>query len=135
MQPAPLTPAPLTKRIGAFIIDILCYIVVIWAFGHFMRFAGIEGSQLKTLLNIMALPFITVLTCWLIGNTPGKKILGLHIVDEVTGERPTVWQYFRRALLFSLVISLNILFVIPVLVTKKRKAFHDMIAGTIVIER
>jgi len=129
-----MQPATIGKRIGAFIIDSICYAVLVWLFGHLMLAIGDRGGNLTLMLAIFVLPPIAALSCWLIGNTPGKKAMGLYIVDEETGETPSVWQYCRRAILFPLLISLNIVFVIPVLVTRKHKAFHDMIAGTVVVE-
>lgn len=128
-----MEPASIGKRIGAFIIDIICFLGVLWLFGQLMYALG-DRSNLTLILAITLLPAITVLACWMIGNTPGKKMLGLYIVDEETGETPTFWQYIRRSLLFSLLVSFNIVFVIPILVTKKHKAFHDMIAGTVVVQ-
>lgn len=128
-----MEPASIGKRIGAFIIDIICFLGVLWLFGQLMYALG-DRSNLTLILAITLLPAITALACWMIGNTPGKKMLGLYIVDEETGETPTFWQYIRRSLLFSLLVSFNIVFVIPILVTKKHKAFHDMIAGTVVVQ-
>lgn len=128
-----MQPASISKRAGALTIDIVGFAIVVWLFGHLMHALGFS-AELTLTLALYALPPVVAMTCWLIGNTPGKRWLAIYIVDEKTGEVPTHWQYLRRALLFSLLISLNILFVIPVLVSRKHKAFHDMIAGTIVVE-
>ncbi len=129
-----LHPASIGKRAGAFIIDLICFAVLVWLFGHLMLALGDIYGDLSIKLVMFVLPPVAALTFWLIGNTPGKKYVGIHIVDEKTGGTPSLGQYLRRAILFSLMLSLNIIFVIPVLVTRKNKAFHDMIAGTIVIE-
>ena len=129
-----MTPAPLGKRIGAFILDMIVFIAVIWLFGHLMLALGDRTGDLTLKLGVTLLPALTVLAFWLTGNTLGKRFTGLYIVDQETGETPTLVQYLLRSILFTLVVPLNIIFVIPVLVTRERRAFHDMIAGTIVVE-
>ncbi|MFC4994651.1 RDD family protein [Rubritalea tangerina] len=129
-----MTPAPLSKRTISFIIDTIGFAAIIWIFGHIMLAVGDKKGDLTFNLTFFILLPITALTCWLVGNSPGKKIMGLSIVDEQTGESPSTSQYIKRCILFALLPSLNIIFAIPVLASKKRKAFHDMIAGTMVIE-
>lgn len=63
----------------------------------------------------------------------GKRLFGLKVIDAKTGRPPSGFQWFRRCLLFSLVVSLNVFFFIPVLVSREQKAFHDMMAGTRVV--
>jgi uncharacterized RDD family membrane protein YckC len=129
-----LHPAPIGKRAGALLIDLICYAVVVWLFGHLMMALGDKYGELSIMLVMFALYPVTVLICWLVGNTPGKKLTRLYIVDAISGETPSALQYIRRSILFIFLFSLNIVLVIPVLVSKKNKAFHDMIAGTMVIE-
>jgi uncharacterized RDD family membrane protein YckC len=129
-----MQPATIGKRIGAFVIDAIGFAVVVWMFGHLMLAIRHGADDLTVILAVFVLPPITALACWLIGNTPGKKAMGLYIVDARTGGRPSFWQFVSRAILFSLLISFNIVFVIPVLVTKKHRAFHDMLARTLVVE-
>jgi uncharacterized RDD family membrane protein YckC len=70
---------------------------------------------------------------WLTGLHLGKRLFGLKVVDAQTGQPPSGFQWFRRCLLFSLVVSLNVFLFIPVLVSREQKGFHDMIAGTRVV--
>jgi uncharacterized RDD family membrane protein YckC len=126
-----LTPAPLGKRFGAFAIDCVAFMAILWGFSHLIYSFGIE---LHEFVWFFAFPPLVAWIAWSIGNSPGKKLLGLYIVDARTGESAGYFQLFLRSLLFSMIIFLNIIFIIPVLVTKKRKAFHDMLAGTMVIE-
>lgn len=126
-----LTPAPLGKRFGAFAIDSVAFLIILWCVSHLIYAFGIE---LHELVWFMAFPPLVAWIAWSIGNSPGKKLLGLYIVDSRSGESPGYFQLFRRSLLFSLIMFLNFVFIIPVLVSKKRKAFHDMLATTMVIE-
>lgn len=126
-----LEPAHLGKRIGAFAIDCVAFAIILWGVSHLLYSFGIEFHEMVWFL---AFPPLVAFIAWSIGNSPGKKLLGLYIVDSRTGEFPGYFQLFLRSLLFSMVIFLNILLIIPVLATKKRKAFHDMLANTMVIE-
>lgn len=67
--------------------------------------------------------------------TPGKMLFRIRIVDEVTGMPPTLKQYVIRY--FGLVLS-----GIPVGLgffwvqwNKRRRAWHDMMAGTLVVKK
>ncbi len=33
------------------------------------------------------------------------------------------------------VVSLNVMFIIPMFISKKKRAFHDMMAGTLVVKK
>lgn len=128
-----MEPAPLGKRALALLIDLVLVFVVLIVIGRMVHSAGVS-SDLNLFMCMMLVPPGTLLLCWLIGNTPGKKLFNLHIVDWRTGEEPSFFQYVRRAILFSFLISLNILAIIPVLASPKRRGFHDMLAGTMVVE-
>ncbi len=121
-------------RIPAFLIDcsvIVLFIVLVSKL--LMYFSVIEGG-----FSIEAFMFIYfplgIFIYWVIDLNIGKKLFGIKVIDEKTGNKPTVIQCFIRSLLFSLVVSLNLVFLIPMFVSKKNRAFHDMLAGTLVIK-
>jgi uncharacterized RDD family membrane protein YckC len=65
------------------------------------------------------------------GRTPAMTILGMRVVDQV-GQRPTLSKSILRAL--TLVLSVNLLFpLVYVFFNPQRRAFHDFIAGTYVV--
>jgi uncharacterized RDD family membrane protein YckC len=67
------------------------------------------------------------------GQTPAKQLLRVRVVDQA-GQKPDLTQSFWRALL--LILSMN-LFFLPMLYAffnPQRRALHDMIAGTYVVE-
>jgi uncharacterized RDD family membrane protein YckC len=66
------------------------------------------------------------------GQTPGKALIRLRVVTE-TGEKPSILNAFLRAL----VLILSLMFVFPLLFpffNPQRRALHDIIAGTYVVE-
>ncbi len=67
------------------------------------------------------------------GKTPGKALLGLRVVDQA-GQNPALLNSFLRA--FMQVISMSILF-LPFLYAffdPQRRALHDIVADTCVVD-
>lgn len=126
-----LEPASVGGRILALGIDLVCYYGVLFVLYRVVLGFGSGGSNVGVEIAVTFPAFFLV--CWLLGRSPGKKLMGLEIVDCASGERPTVGQWVRRVLLFPLIPFLNILFLVPVVLNKPRQALHDMIAGTMVV--
>ena len=120
-------------RIPAFIIDLVLVSGVIMLSNKIAVEAGlVTGYMPVEVLMLLAIP-LGFFVYWLTGIYLGKRLFDLKVVDAQTGHPPSGFQWFRRCLLFSLVVSLNVFFFIPVLVSREQKAFHDMMAGTRVI--
>lgn len=67
------------------------------------------------------------------GATPGKMMLHMRIVDHKTLGKPTRIQYFLRLIGYvvsAVPVGLGIFYI---LLNKKHRAWHDLIAGTVVI--
>jgi len=120
-------------RISAFIIDLVLVSGVIMLSNKIALEAGlVTGYMPVEVLMLVALP-LGFFVYWLTGVHLGKRLVGLKVIDAKTGHSPSAFQWFRRCLLFSLVVSLNVFLFIPVLVSREQKGFHDMIAGTRVV--
>lgn len=80
------------------------------------------------------LPIIIVLIFWRIKQaTPGKIMLKMKVVDAKTGLPPSTWQLLIRY--FGYILS-ALIFLLGFFWTgwdKKKQAWHDKIAGTMVI--
>lgn len=80
------------------------------------------------------LPVVVTLAFWVRrGATPGKLALGLEVVDIGTGERPTLRQAVIRYLgylLSTLPLGLGYIWIA---LDPRRRGWHDMLAGTVVI--
>lgn len=82
---------------------------------------------------------LIIVTLFLIGlwvyksSTPGKMIFGMKIVDATTFEKPKAWQWAARY--FGYIISLLPLGLgfLWVALNRRKRAFHDYIAHTVVI--
>jgi len=67
------------------------------------------------------------------GKTPGKSLLHIRVVDQM-GRKPSLVKSFLRALI--LIISMGLFFIpfLHVFLNPQRRAFHDLIADTCVVE-
>lgn len=80
------------------------------------------------------LPAIVVIAFWVHGSaTPGKSWLHLTIVDAKTGGKPVTRQFVYRYLGYYISIIPLFLGIIAVGVDRRKRGFHDRIAGTVVI--
>ncbi len=79
-------------------------------------------------------PAIAVVIFWVYRSaTPGKLWLHLTIVDAKTGGKPTTRQFIIRYLGYY--VSMIPLFagIIAVGIDRRKRGFHDRLAGTVVI--
>lgn len=80
--------------------------------------------------------FIWFLTLLQQGLTPGKLFLGLQVVDQRTGDIPGFGKMFLREvvgrILSALFFSLEYFWAI---FDKNAQAWHDKLAGTVVVKR
>lgn len=128
-------------RLVAFVVDIAIIIALISLMGgaaslleDFLSFSNMTAKLLNFLVAVGSLLLMQgyyILFWMLIGQTPGKYLMGLRIV-RVDGSRVTIGVCIRR--LIGYYIS-AILFIgyLMVLFDDRRQAFHDKFAGTFVI--
>lgn len=130
------------KRILAYIIDdiIISSIIFIAFYGQIMSLnSDIKAlqqffTQLIPYIILLAIAYHTIFTA-LYGGSIGKILCKIKVVRIDTIDKPSYLQSFYRA--FIRVISANLLFYIPLLfifVDSFRRAFHDIVIKTIVID-
>jgi uncharacterized RDD family membrane protein YckC len=73
------------------------------------------------------------------GQTIGKRLLSIQVVDATSGAVPTIDQAARRAVptiiqVLPLLDIATIFFYAPILWRPRRQGVHDRIAGTVVID-
>lgn len=72
--------------------------------------------------------------CWFkYGGTPGKILLGIKIIDLKTEKTPSIWQSLKRLFGFGLSIPPIMLGIFWINFSKKKQAWHDSIANTVVV--
>jgi uncharacterized RDD family membrane protein YckC len=128
------------KRFVAVLID--CFILVIlctpllWAIYGREYFSpareGLAGAW-DFVINVI-LPMIAAIIFWKYrGATPGKMAIAAKIVDAKSGAAPSTGQCIVRyfAYLVSMLpLGLGFLWIA---IDRRKQAFHDKIAGTVVI--
>jgi uncharacterized RDD family membrane protein YckC len=151
--PGVVTP-PIRRRIVAWIVDLMLlwilFIPIIAVAELFLPMdtinqvalnpAALQSLPEETLHQILLFQFFcfAFISLYLTGfvaahgQTPGKTVMKLRVVTE-TGEKPSLLNSFLRALV--LILSINFIFpLIYPFINPQRRALHDVIAGTYVVE-
>lgn len=126
-------------RFGATLIDsLILYAIVIPLLLVFYDSSDLTGGAFimgpAHFLISYVFPLVATIALWLkFQGTPGKKVLGISIVDANTGETPTPGQCVGRYLAYflsALPFGLGFLWAA---FDKKKQAWHDKLAGTVTV--
>lgn len=128
-------------RAAATIIDTLIIIAVLFPL-LFAVYGRGYFSQEKTVLIAgpadfiisWVLPAVAVILFWTYKQaTPGKMLLHLRILNAATGNKPSAAQFTGRY--FAYIGSMLPLFlgVIWAVFDRRKQAWHDKLAGTVVV--
>jgi uncharacterized RDD family membrane protein YckC len=136
------------QRLGAALVDsIIAIIVAIPIMLLLGTFVYLKGGQplppaLRILTSALAFLMFAAVNFYLLkvnGQTVGKKVIGIRIVD-MDNQLPSVWRILGlRALPVSIAATLPVLGQILPLIDvlfifrKDRRCVHDLIAGTRVV--
>jgi uncharacterized RDD family membrane protein YckC len=115
-------------RLGAFALDALLVFVV--AGPLVALFTGRAGAPF---LFVVA-PMIAAIFCWhRYGATPGKITFSARIVDARSGGRPSLGRLAVRAIAYIISAAPLFLGFAWIAIDRRKQAWHDKIAGTLVI--
>jgi len=126
-------------RFAATIIDSILQALVImpilWAiYGDQVIMSENIVNGVWDILVSYVLPFLAYLFFWVkFGGTPGKRLLGLKVLDEATGLHVSIGKGILRYLGYILSTIMLLLGFVWVAFDKKKKGVHDHVAGTIVV--
>lgn len=136
------------KRLAAYIIDwiILLFIsfVLMILFGLFLAYLGKNPDNESAMLGVSFIgDLMTLCITWFYyagmessskQATFGKSLLGMKVTD-LNGERISFLRSSVRY--FSKILSILIFFIgfIMIAFTAKKQGLHDMIAGTLVVNK
>ena len=82
------------------------------------------------------LPPIVIIGSWIaLGASPGKLMLGLRIVDEPTGGRPTAWQCIGRYVMALVAVLCAGLGYLWIAIDPRRQGWHDKVVRTLVVRQ
>jgi uncharacterized RDD family membrane protein YckC len=130
------------KRTAATLVDLVIIMVVtlpmlvaLYGTSYFSRSPEDGFAGTGDFLIQIVLPAAFTLVFWkLRGATPGKMVLGLRVADAASLEAPANGQLLIRYIAYlasALPLGLGFLWVA---VDKRKQAFHDKLARTVVIE-
>ena len=130
--------------IDTFMIGLPITLVMMLFFGH----DAIQEASLVELLQGQKLPPPNPLMSWIQillfgaitvllwrfdkGQTPGKRLAKITVVDATTLMTPSWWQLIIRFVGYTLSFISIVGFLLP-LVLPKKQALHDLLAHTVVI--
>lgn len=128
-------------RTGAAVIDSILFLLIIVpiltiAYGpeYWVSDKAFAGS-LDLLLQYI-FPFVVILSFWIYKSaTPGKIVTKLEIVDANTGGKPSKGKFIVRYIgyiLATMPLGLGLLWVA---FDKRKRGWHDILAGTVVIKK
>lgn len=100
---------------------------------HWFEIGFVDMWLLNSLVQSLFVGFILVGTWHFFHVTPGKWFVGVRIVDAKTLERPSLAQYIKRFAGFYVSLPVFMIGFVAVAFSKKKQAWHDKIAGTVVI--
>lgn len=96
---------------------------------------GYQGIIFEQFIQI-ALMGVATFIFWLKTHaTPGKLLLSMKIVDAKTLKDPTTFQLIVRLLAYPISFLPLGLGIFYITCNKKRRAWHDIIAGTLVVNK
>lgn len=133
-----LTRGVPARRVAAWMADLLLVGVLAVALHAAVLAVGLLtlGLGLPLLGLLPTVPFVY---CWvwvaLAGATPGQALLGLSVRRDRDLGVPDGLQAFLYTLGFALTLATGALWLLVVLVTTRRRALHDMVAGVTVVRR
>ena len=129
--------APVTVRLKAFLTDTfmitmpILYIVIYFVMGSREGFREHMGEGW---IIILAAHFLATLAFWYFkkGQSPGMKAYDLYLVDNATGEKPSLLKLILRYVMLQVAILSFFGMFIPFLL-KSRAGLHDLVSGTCIV--
>jgi len=128
--------ADFLKRVKAFITDMFMIMMPIMYITTYIILNGkdeFQASEPARWAGMIIYSIISI-TFWVkAGQTPGKKAYDIIIVDTKTKQKMTIFKAILRYLTF-LFSAMSIIGLLVPLFRKDRKALHDLLSGTMVID-
>lgn len=136
--PLALEPASIGQRLLATLVD--GAIGLAWVIAaQVALFASTGGGSMAMYLLVVVLPvfgYHLAFEVFAEGRTPGKLLLKTQVA-RIDGAQPTLGQYLLRWLLrfVDVTVSMGMVALMSVALTKRSQRLGDLVAGTTVIRR
>jgi uncharacterized RDD family membrane protein YckC len=122
----------LLRRVRAFLIDSVLFVVVIYTWMLSLPAFGESHFLLKIVALILPIVIIEPGLVAFTGGTPGHHIMGLRVRDASRDENIGILRATARAIVRTFFGWLSFIFV---LVTRRHQALHDYFTSTVVVLR
>lgn len=127
-------PRVWASLIDTFIIFVVTSPLLLMVYGrNYYSLSGFSQGPADFIVSYL-IPAAVVIVFWTTRNaTPGKMAISAKIVDAFTGDAPSLGQYIGRYLgyfLSTIPLGLGLLWVG---FDRKKRGWHDMLAGTVVV--
>lgn len=128
-------------RVAAALIDTIFIILItlpllmmVYGSDYFSAASGTPVNGIWDFIISYVLPAVAVIMFWIYRSaTPGKMMVKVKIVDAKTGGKPSTGQCIGRYFAYyvsTLPLGLGIFWVA---FDKRKRGWHDILAGTVVI--
>lgn len=126
-------------RTLAAIIDSIIMLIITWPLLYLFYGADFITSEslIKGTADVIIsyiFPIVFSVVLWMkFGGTPGKRMLGLKVIDEQTGQYLSLGKSLLRYVGYLVSTIALLIGFFWVAFDKKKKGWHDHIAGSIVV--
>lgn len=139
MGPAPgMAFAGPGGRLVAYIVDIIVItvaVIVVAILGGLLTVVAPVIGIFSLILGILIVPLIYFPYYWSSsGQTPGMKMMGIRVVRDRDGGPVTGGQAVLRLIGYWVSGAVFYLGYIWIFIDKRKRGWHDLIAGTVVVE-
>jgi uncharacterized RDD family membrane protein YckC len=131
-----LNYARFSDRIKALITDMfMIYIPILYMITYVVLDGkdDFQSSQLAPLIGVTLYGIIYAILTSKFGQTPGKKAYTIKVVDDKTHKNITTLRAIWRFIAFLFTATTLLGLFLP-FYTKEKKALHDILANTIVLQ-
>ena len=134
-----LTEGVLSRRIAAWLLDLLILSVLVGAFlllatGFTLATLGL-GFGIYTMVPIIPLAYFWISIASTLSATPGQAMVGLAVVDNASLNRPGAGQALIWIIGYWLTVGLLFLLLGIAIFSVRHRALHDILAGLVVVRR
>jgi len=95
----------------------------------------LSGFMNEMLISVVIITIVFALCWWLTGSTPGKWVIRAKVVNATTLKKPSFGRSLVRGLAYYASLLPFCLGFIWIGLDRKKRGFHDLIAGTVVVRK
>jgi uncharacterized RDD family membrane protein YckC len=130
------TGGVLERRLIAWVADLVIIAILVAVLHFALAILGLLtfglGWLLLALLPLVPFAYAFGFLASRSAATPGQMVMGLTVVDHVSGRRPTPLEAFVSTALFCISFTFVPLFLVA-LVTPRHRTLHDLVSGLLVV--